>query len=200
MLRNWGIVLAANAAGAILLALTIHASGILDGNAVKATAVKIAEAKGQLAIGPAFVRGILCNMLVCLAVWLSVGARSVEGKAIAIALPIGAFVALGFEHCVANLYLLPIGMLSGAQIGIGDVVGNIVPVTIGNMLGGVLVAVAYYFVYLAQKRPQNAEHAASEPMAHAAPLWRVNALAGWPAAAAGNGYPPLASQLPSRRI
>jgi len=144
VLRNWVIVLAANAAGAILLALTIHASGVLDGNAVKATAVKIAEAKSQLAIGPAFVRGILCNMLVCLAVWLSVGARSVEGKAIAIALPIGAFVALGFEHCVANLYLLPIGMLSGAQIGIDDVVGNIVPVTIGNMLGGVLVAVAYF--------------------------------------------------------
>jgi len=190
-------VLAANAAGAILLALTIHASGILDGNAVKATAVKIAEAKGQLAIGPAFVRGILCNMLVCLAVWLSVGARSVEGKAIAIALPIGAFVALGFEHCVANLYLLPIGMLSGAQIGVGDVVGNIVPVTIGNMLGGVLVAVAYYFVYLAQKRPQDAEHAASEPMAHAAPLWRVSALAEWPAAAAGNGVP-LASPTTGR--
>jgi len=197
VLRNWGIVLAANAAGAILLALTIHASGILDGNAVKATAVKIAEAKGQLAIGPAFVRGILCNMLVCLAVWLSVGARSVEGKAIAIALPIGAFVALGFEHCVANLYLLPIGMLSGAQIGVGDVVGNIVPVTIGNMLGGVLVAVAYYFVYLAQKRPQDAEHAASEPMAHAAPLWRVSALAEWPAAAAGNGVP-LASPTTGR--
>jgi formate transporter len=143
---------------------------------VKATAVKIAEAKGQLAIGPAFVRGILCNMLVCLAVWLSVGARSVEGKAIAIALPIGAFVALGFEHCVANLYLLPIGMLSGAQIGVGDVVGNIVPVTIGNVLGGVLVAVAYYFVYLAPKRPQEAEHAVSEPMAHAAPLWRVSTV------------------------
>jgi len=156
---------------------------------VKATAVKIAEAKSQLAIGPAFVRGILCNMLVCLAVWLSVGARSVEGKAIAIALPIGAFVALGFEHCVANLYLLPIGMLSGAQIGVGDVVGNIVPVTIGNMLGGVLVAVTYYFVYLAPKRPQEAEHAVSEPTAHATPLWRVSALAGWPATAAANGVP-----------
>src|SRR4029453_16633165 len=92
VLRNWGIVFAANAAGAILLALAIHASGVLDGNAVKATAVKIAETKAQLAMGPAFVRGILCNMLVCLAVWLSAGPRSLEGKAIAIALPIGAFV------------------------------------------------------------------------------------------------------------
>ena len=148
VLRNWGIVFAANAAGAILLALAIHASGVLDGNAVKATAVKIAETKAQLAMGPAFVRGMLCNMLVCLAVWLSVGARSVEGKAIAIALPIGAFVALGFEHCIANLYLLPIGMLSGAQVGLGEAAGNLLPVTLGNMLGGVLVAVAYYVVYM----------------------------------------------------
>jgi formate transporter len=196
LLRNWGIVFAANAAGAILLALAIHASGILDGNAVKATAVKIAETKAQLGMAPAFVRGVLCNMLVCLAVWLSVGARSVEGKVVAIALPIGAFVALGFEHCIANLYLLPIGMLSGAQIGFGDVVGNLLPVTLGNMLGGVLVAVAYYFVYLSQERPQEAQRASPEPEAHAAQLWRVSAIAGWPAIAppevglAANASPP----------
>jgi formate transporter len=198
VLRNWGIVFAANAAGAVLLAFTIHASGILDGNAVKATAVRIAEAKAQLAMGPAFVRGILCNMLVCLAVWLSVGARSVEGKAIAIALPIGAFVALGFEHCVANLYLLPIGMLSGAQIGFGEVAGNLLPVTLGNVLGGVLLAVAYYFVYLGQERPQDAPRAAHEPETPAARLWRVSALAGWPAVApaevglSANASPPPA--------
>jgi formate transporter len=183
VLRNWSIVFAANTVGAILLALAIHASGVLDGNAVKATAVRIAETKAQLAIGPAFVRGILCNMLVCLAVWLSAGARSVEGKAIAIALPIGAFVALGFEHCIANLYLLPIGMLSGAQVGLGDAVGNLLPVTLGNMLGGVLVAVAYYFVYLAKEQPQETQRAAHEPKAPATQLWRVSALAGWPAVA-----------------
>jgi formate transporter len=196
VLRNWGIVLAANAAGAVLLALAIHASGVLDGNAVKATAVRIAETKAQLEMGPAFVRGILCNMLVCLAVWLSASARSVEGKAIAIALPIGAFVALGFEHCIANLYLLPIGMLSGAQIGLSEVAGNLLPVILGNMLGGVLVAIAYYVVYLGQERPQDAPRAAHEPKAPAAQLWRVSALAGWPAVApaevgfAANASPP----------
>ena len=194
VLRNWGIVFAANAAGAILLALAIHASGVLDGNAVKATAVRIAETKAQLAMGPAFVRGILCNMLVCLAVWLSAGARSVEGKAIAIALPIGAFVALGFEHCIANLYLLPIGMLSGAQVGLGEAAGNLLPV----MLGGVLVAVAYYFVYLGKEQRQEAQRAAHEPKAPAAQLWRVSALAGWPAVApaevglSANASPPPA--------
>ena len=198
VLRNWGIVFAANAAGAILLALAIHASGVLDGNAMKATAARIAETKAQLAMGPAFVRGILCNMLVCLAVWLSAGARSVEGKAIAIALPIGAFVALGFEHCIANLYLLPIGMLSGAQVGLGEAAGNLLPVTLGNMLGGVLVAVAYYFVYLGKEQPQEAQRAAHEPNAPAAQLWRVSALAGWPAVAPADvGFAANASPSPT---
>lgn len=164
VLRNWGIVFAANAAGAILLALTIHATGILDGNAVKATAIKIAEAKAQLGMVPAFLRGILCNMLVCLAVWLSVGARSVEGKAVAIALPIGAFVALGFEHCIANFYLLPIGMLSGAQVTLADVLANLLPVILGNLLGGVLVAGAYFLVYLDREQPQAKQTAASTPV------------------------------------
>ena len=107
MLRNWGLAYGANAAGAALLALAIHFSGILDGNGVQATAVRIAEAKAQLGMSAAFLRAILCNMLVCLAVWLSTAARSVEGKAIVIAFPISAFVALGFEHCIANFYLLP---------------------------------------------------------------------------------------------
>jgi formate transporter len=148
LLYNWTVVYAANAAGAILLALAIHGSGILDGNNAKATAVKIAEAKAQLGPGSAFLRGILCNVLVCLAVWLSVAARSVEGKAIAIAFPISAFVALGFEHCIANFYLLPIGALSGAHITLVDFLANIIPVTLGNTLGGVLVTAAYYAVYL----------------------------------------------------
>jgi formate/nitrite transporter len=204
VLRNWGIVFSANAAGAILLALTIHASGILDGNAVRTTAIKIAEAKAQLGTVPAFVRGVLCNMLVCLAVWLSVGARSVEGKAVAIALPIGAFVALGFEHCIANFYLLPIGMLSGAQITFAAVIANLVPVTLGNMLGGVLVAAAYYLVYLNHRQPQDQDRAASKPMAAVTQVWRVSASAGWPAVAAREAGatsaevppPPVAASTP----
>lgn len=146
--RNWTVVYTANAAGAVLLALAIHHAGILDAGGVRATAVRIAEAKAQLGFGPAVLRGILCNMLVCLAVWLSVAARSVEGKVLAIAFPIAAFVALGFEHCVANLYLLPIGMMNGADIGMAALLRNIVPVTLGNTLGGAAVAVAYWLVYL----------------------------------------------------
>jgi len=148
VLRNWGLVYAANAAGAVLLALVVHLSGILEANSLKATAIKIAEAKAQLGTMSAFLRGVLCNMLVCLAVWLSIAARSVEGKVIAIAFPISAFVALGLEHCIANFYLLPVGMLSGAAITAYDAAANIIAVTLGNTLGGIVVAIVYYLVYL----------------------------------------------------
>jgi formate/nitrite transporter len=154
MLRNWGIVYVANAAGAVLLALAIHYSGILDGNGVKATAIKIAEAKARLDVPTAFLRGVLCNMLVCLAVWLSTAARSVEGKVVAIAFPISAFVALGFEHCVANFYLLGIGMLSGADIKALEFLANIGSVTVGNTLGGVLLAAILFLIYLSKDRVQ----------------------------------------------
>src|SRR5581483_9113346 len=154
MLRNWGLVYVANAAGAVLLALAIHYSGILDGNGVKATAVKIAEAKARLDVPTAFLRGVLCNMLVCVAVWLSTAARSVEGKVVAIAFPISAFVALGFEHCVANFYLLGVGMLSGADVKAVEFAANIASVTAGNTLGGILLAAILFLIYLGKDQVQ----------------------------------------------
>jgi hypothetical protein len=93
-------------------------------------------------------------MLVCIAVWLSVAARSVEGKVIAIAFPISAFVTLGFEHCIANFYLLPIGMLSGAQVTGADFLANIVPVTLGNTVGGIIISATWYLIYLGKSQPQ----------------------------------------------
>jgi formate/nitrite transporter len=154
MLRNWVVVYPANAAGAVLLALAIHYSGVLDGNGVKATAVRIAEGKAHLDMPTAFLRGILCNMLVCLAVWLSAAARSVEGKVIAIAFPISAFVALGFEHCIANFYLLTIGMLSGAGVTLASFVANIAAVTLGNTLGGIAIAAILFLIYLGKDQVQ----------------------------------------------
>jgi formate transporter len=148
MWRNWILVYAANAAGALLLAFAIHHAGVLDGGGIRVTAARIAEAKVELGFLPAFLRGVLCNVLVCLAVWLSVAARSVVGKVIAIIFPIAAFVALGFEHCIANLYLLPIGMLSDAKVTLAGVFGNIAPVTLGNIVGGVSMGAAYWFTYL----------------------------------------------------
>lgn len=145
--RNWSLAYAANAAGALLLALAIHHAGILDSGGIRVTAARIAEAKVELGFLSAFLRGVLCNMLVCLAVWLSASARSVEGKVIAIVFPVGAFVALGFEHSVANLYLLPVGMLSGANVTLAGILGNIVPVTLGNIVGGVGLTGAYWLTY-----------------------------------------------------
>jgi formate/nitrite transporter len=165
MLRNWVFVYPANAAGAVLLALAIHYSGVLDGNGVKATAVRIAEGKAHLDMPTAFLRGILCNMLVCLAVWLSAAARSVEGKVIAIAFPISAFVALGFEHCVANFYLLTIGMLSGAEVTLASFTANIAAVTLGNTLGGIAIAAILFLIYLGKDQVQRSRPIFSQPTA-----------------------------------
>ena len=102
----------------------------------------------------AFCRGILCNTLVCLAVWLCFAAHSVSGKILAIIFPITAFVALGFEHSVANMYLIPIGMLAGGgEISLTAFVNNLVPVTLGNVVGGgVFVALVYWLIYLRGSR------------------------------------------------
>lgn len=164
MLRNWVLVYPANAVGAVLLAFAIHYAGVLDGNGVKATAVRIAEGKAQLDMPTAFLRGILCNMLVCLAVWLSAAARSVEGKVVAIAFPISAFVALGFEHCVANFYLLTIGMLSGAHVTPEAFASNIAAVTLGNTLGGIVISVVLFLIYLGKDQVQRSRLVFSRPM------------------------------------
>ena len=99
---------------------------------------------------PAFVRGVLCNTLVCLAVWMCFAAHTVTGKVLVIIFPVTAFVALGFEHSIANMYLIPVAALEpGATMGIMAVLSNLIPVTIGNIVGGgALVALTYWLVYL----------------------------------------------------
>lgn len=152
LMRNWGIVFVANFVGAAATAVMIIWSGTLDlgDGAVRNTAVSIASAKVTLPWGEAFVRAVLCNALVCLAVWLSMSARRVTGKILAIIFPIAAFVALGFEHSVANMYFLPVGWLLGADgVTLSAIVNNLIPVTLGNIVGGsVFVALVYWLVYL----------------------------------------------------
>ena len=150
MLRNWTLVYVGNLVGAVATAVFVYWSGTLgmgDG-AVSRTALSIAQAKISLPYEQAFIRGVLCNALVCLAVWLSYAARDVAGKILAIIFPISAFVALGFEHSVANMYFVPLGMMVGNTISLGQLLGNLVPVTIGNLIGGgVLVGLVYWIVY-----------------------------------------------------
>lgn len=147
LLRNWAYALLGNLAGALGVVALMAASGLLTG-ALGETAQKIAGAK--LALGPleAFTRGILCNMLVCLAVWLSFAARSVTDKILAVVFPITAFVLLGYEHSVANMYLIPAGWAAGAPADIPAFLGNLLPVTVGNVVGGAGgVALTYWLAY-----------------------------------------------------
>jgi formate/nitrite transporter len=173
LLRNWMIVYAANALGAMGLALVVyladHAS--MNGGAVGAAYVKIAAAKTALPFGEAFFKGVLCNLLVCLAVWLAMAGHTVVDKIVAIVLPISAFVAAGFEHSVANMYFIPLGLLladtaavpaatSLASLTWTGFVSNLIPVTLGNIVGGsVMVALVYYVIY---RRPALVERRSGE--------------------------------------
>ena len=159
VLRNWVLVGLANFAGAAGLAVLVFASGHTDmnGGAVGRTVVKLALAKQELSPGAAFFRGVLCNVLVCMAVWMAMAGRSVVDKAVAIVFPISAFVAAGFEHSIANMYLMPLAMLlqqaGVAQAGAGVVTwsgmaANLAAVIAGNLLGGsVLVGLTYHVIY-----------------------------------------------------
>lgn len=155
LLRNWGLVYFGNAVGAVATAALLVGSGSLGqgGGEVLETAAGIARAKVELPFHEAVLRGVLCNVLVCLAVWLSYAAHHVGGKILAIVPPVTAFVALGFEHSIANMYLIPVAMLAGVDgVGPAGLLGNLVPVTLGNMLGGgVLVALVYWLVYLRKR-------------------------------------------------
>ncbi len=152
LLRNWGLVYIANLIGALGAATLMYWSGTLSlgGGVVAETAVEIANIKVGIDPTQAFIRGILCNVLVCLAIWLCFAARDVAGKILAIIFPISAFVALGFEHSVANMYFIPLGMLlTDGGISVMDFLRNLIPVTFGNIVGGgLLVAIVYWSIYL----------------------------------------------------
>jgi formate/nitrite transporter len=155
LLRNWALVYLGNMLGALASAFFVAWSGVLElaNGAVGATAVAIAGQKAALAEEQAFARGLLCNALVCLAVWLSFAPRDVAGKILAIVFPIAAFVALGFEHSIANMYLLPVGILAGAEIGFAAVLRNLAWVTLGNIVGGAGFVGLVYWINYGHHRP-----------------------------------------------
>jgi formate transporter len=155
VLRNWVVVCVANFVGAAGLALLVFLSGhaAMNEGGVGRTVIDIATAKAELPVVEAFFRGVLCNVLVCMAAWMAQAGRSVVDKAVAIVFPITAFVAAGFEHSIANMYLMPLAMLLGAPLGAADMARNLVPVVAGNLLGGsVLVALVYYVIYVRGER------------------------------------------------
>lgn len=161
LLRNWVIVYAANGVGAAGLALVVYLAnhGAMNGGAVGMTYVKIAAAKTALPFWEAFFKGVLCNLLVCLAVWIAMAGHSVVDKILAIVFPISAFVAAGFEHSIANMYFIPLGLLLSDSVTLpasvnvsglswGGFLASLVPVTLGNIVGGSgMVAAVYYVIY-----------------------------------------------------
>jgi formate/nitrite transporter len=172
LLRAWSLVYVGNIAGAIGTAVLVFLAGQYGfaGGAAGKTALAIASAKAALPTVQLFFLAVLCNVLVCLAVWMSFGARSVADKVMVVVPPVAAFVAAGFEHSIANLYLLPYGLLiklgAGAEfwaaartnaeaypaITIGNSIHNIAVATLGNLIGGsLMVGTVYWFVYLRRR-------------------------------------------------
>jgi len=169
MLRAWALVYIGNFVGAVATAVMVFLAGV-HGNgdaAVGAAALNIAEAKAALPFFPALMRGVLGNVLVCLAVWLCYSAHSTTDRILCIVPPVTAFVAAGFEHSVANMFILPYGLLikelaepafwttiqqspaSYEALSWGAFFSNLAPVTIGNVIGGgMFVGAVYWFIYL----------------------------------------------------
>lgn len=160
VLRNWFLAYLGNAGGCLATVLLVVWANVasLGGGTVGETAITIARTKVDLSVAEAFTRGVLCNALVCLAVWLAMGGRSVADKIFAILFPITAFVAMGFEHSIANWFFLPYGLALDREggISVGGAVSNIVAVTAGNVVGGTLLVTAVYWVaYLRGERRPN---------------------------------------------
>src|SRR5215217_364920 len=173
LLANWTIVLVGNFVGAIATAglMFFTTQYTFAGGAVGLVALNTASSKAALPFIPALTLGIMCNALVCLAVWMCYGARTTVDRVVTIVPPITAFAAAGFEHCVANMYFIPIGLFikAGAPDSFWNMIGkapadfpaltwsaflaNLIPVTLGNIIGGsIMVGAVYWFVYLRKRK------------------------------------------------
>ncbi len=181
MLRNWFWVYVANFLGSLAIVAMMYYSGLwgLNNGLVGAAAIKIAAGKCGLSFTSALMRGVLCNWLVSLAVWMSWASKDIVGKVFCVFFPITIFVAANFEHSVANMYYIPAGIMArmnpvavdathmADKLGIltwhNFLINNLVPVTIGNILGAaIFVAAAYWYAYLRGAKPQAAAAPATE--------------------------------------
>lgn len=181
LLRNWGIVYAGNFVGSILTAYIVFMGKqyMLGNGAIGLTALNIGEAKTALEFPQAVALGIMCNALVCMAVWMCYSARSTTDKILAIIPPISCFVAAGFEHSIANMYFIPLALFAKGDAKLLELIGktaadfphltwgnffiaNLLPVTLGNIIGGaIMVGMLYWFVYL--RKPAVASTPAMAP-------------------------------------
>ncbi len=147
LFRNWGLVYFGNLLGSLFLALLVALSGIFGANSglLGTTFMNIALTKISLEIGPAIILGVLCNILVCLAVYIAFGAKTTIGKLFACIFPVTFFVMCGFEHSIANMFYIPAGFFAAEMFDIPAFLCNLLPVTLGNILGGGLLSILLYF-------------------------------------------------------
>ena len=149
--KNWGLSWIFNFAGALFVAYVLaYLGGVVADPAITAGATKVATTKVGLAWDKSFIRAIGCNWLVCLAVYLAIASDDIIGKIAGIWFPIMAFVTIGFEHSIANMFFIPLGMFLGAEgVTWATMFNNLIPVTLGNIVGGaIFVACIYYITYL----------------------------------------------------
>ena len=158
--KNWAVVWVGNFAGALVAVALIYLAKVyaMNGGGVGEAMVSVAVSKVTPDWITLFFKGIMCNVFVCLAVWIGFASRTITDKVIGIILPISAFVACGFEHCVANMFFLPTGFLLnsmgfGAEgaITIGGILFNLSAATLGNIVGGLLVGMAYWYLYASRQ-------------------------------------------------
>ena len=158
LFRNWSLVYIANFIGSTLLAVAIFYAGTFNGDASNKV-ISIAQSKSTLTILEALIRGILCNMIVVLAVWMATAAQDIISKIFACWFPIMLFVLCGFEHSVANMFFIPMGMLLGANVTIGQLITNLIVVTIGNMIvGAILIPYMYNKIFIRNQSSEKAAH------------------------------------------
>lgn len=168
MFRNWTLVYIGNFIGSVLFALLIYYSGLLkvSNGQLGVLHINIAMKKVHLSLGNIFIRGILANILVCLAVWMAFGCKTMIGKVLACWFPVMTFVAAGFEHSIANMYYIPMGILSKngfstvsalsaeqlSSLNWNAFLYNLIPSTLGNIIGGILIAGSYWYLYSSKEK------------------------------------------------
>jgi formate/nitrite transporter len=144
---NWAVSFTGNFAGSLFVVALVYAAGTTAVEPWLSTTLKTAAYKSSLPFATAFTRGILCNWMVCTAVWIAMASQSAAGKFIGIWLLVSSFVAMGFEHSIANMFLIPLGMLNGAAVSSSTfLMSNLLPVTLGNIVGGGILLASCLFV------------------------------------------------------
>ncbi|MDO5718737.1 MAG: formate/nitrite transporter family protein [Tissierellia bacterium] len=144
IIKNWLIVWFFNFIGAVLFSLLVSRSDIFF-DQVSSYLVHLAEQKASLDFYTAFLRGVGCNILVCLSIWIASASDTTTSKILSASIPVSIFVILGFEHCVANMFYFPTALLSGANISFAAMLSNLIPVTLGNIVGGAIIGLAYFY-------------------------------------------------------